>query len=184
MRAERFIIMLFLISIAMRLLHIQGAEGIMIVALGGLALMYLLFGWYFFSTDGIRNQSLLMSIIAGILLAIAPVGILFRLLYWQGGKMQVMFGAMFALITFFVTLLLKTTSETQRLQPYYKNMLVRSAVLFVICTGLFFTTRTQLIKMEHWNDPRMGELKARCYRQPDNVQARRDYEQYLRSSKQ
>ena len=180
MRTERVFLLLFIISLGMRLLHVQGADGVLICTLGGLALLYCFLGFYLFNEDGVPGQVVLISIIAGVLLAIAPVGILFRLQYWPQGKTQAMFGAMFSLITLLVVLMLKFTSEDKRLQKYYTNMVLRSLVLFVLTATLFMVPRSKLIAIEHWDDPKLAGLKIRHLNNREDTAARKAYIMYMR----
>lgn len=180
MRTEKFFFMLFIISLVMKLLHIPGADIVLMLALGLLSLLYLLFGFYFFSDGHFRQQNLILSILAGILLGFAPVGILFRLQYFSGSRVQVLFGGMFSLIILLVVVILRLTSASEDLRGYYRNMIWRSSILAALSILLFFTPRPKLIELQYWDDPRMVELKNNYLRDPANRDNRKRLEDYIR----
>ena len=77
MRTETGLTALFLIGIFFKLMHWEGAGVMLTLSLGGLAMVYFPAAFFFFSDKSIKNQNLPLSIIAGFLLSIVPVGILF-----------------------------------------------------------------------------------------------------------
>lgn len=180
MKAERIFVMLFLIAVTMRLLHWQGGDAMMICALGGLSLTYFLFGFYVFGVPGYRRNTLLLSIISGILLATAPFGMLFKLEYWHMARLQVLFGGMFSLIILVVMIILRSTSVSEYMRGFYRNMIIRAAVLCILCTVLFLTRRHRLLTLEYWDDPKMAVLKTKYYNAPENQQLKQELLEYIR----
>ncbi len=181
MRIERILIVMFFLSVVMRLLHWQGGDIIMTVALFGLSVTYFGFGFYVLGEPGYRRNMLLISIIAGILLSTVPLGILFRLMYWPLSKTQVMFGGMFSLIILVVAFILNvSTDNPEHMRSFYKKLMIRSTVLLVVSSILFFVSRAQLLRIEYWDDAKMAALKTRYYRFPDNVSAKQELTNYIK----
>lgn len=180
MRTERFFIMLFVVALVMKLLHIDGADIVMICTLGGLSFIYLFFGFYFFADGHIKQQNIIISILAGILLAPAPLGIMFRLEYFSGSKIQVLFGAMFSLIVLLVVFIMMATSQTDELKRYYRRMIGRSGILFCFSLLLYFTPRAKLIEIQYWDDPTMVKLKSDYLRDTANHDNKKRLQDYIK----
>lgn len=179
MRTERVFIMLFVVAVVMKLLHIAGADIVMICTLVGLSFLYLFFGFYFFAEGHVRQSNIILSILAGILLASAPLGILFRLEYFSGSKIQVLFGAMFSLIVLLVVFIMRVSSSNDELKGYYRNMLARSFILFGLCLLLYFTPRAKLIEIQYWDDPQMVKLKNDYLRDTANHDNKKRLQDYV-----
>ena len=96
-----------------------------------LALCYFPFGFYFFSDKNFKTQNIGISIVFGWLLSVCIIGILFKLMYWPGSSPMLLIGTLTAVPLIGVAILLYIKS-TDVLKNYYKNLLIRTSVLFLL----------------------------------------------------
>ena len=167
MRTERVFVCLFIIVIIQKALHISDGGLIFILSSYGLSLIYLFGAFYFFCDGSIKRQNLPLSIISGILLSIAPVGILYKMEYIVDG-MPWLVAAVAASGIVLVAVLLLRNRAGEELKTYYTNMRARSLFLFILTAILLLIPTRALMHLEYYNDPQYAELKANCYDNPDN----------------
>lgn len=179
MKIERIYLLLFVIAIIMKLLHIAGADETLVLTLGSLAIGYFFCGFYLFSVGNIRTQNILISILAGGFLSIPLMGILFKLQYWEGAGILSLYGTMFSSVILMVVLIMLVTGASEKLKVYYRNMAIRSSILFVLSFTLLLTSFDTLLSIQYWDDPQLARLKAVYYRHPDNPEARRLHDDYI-----
>ena len=182
MKTEKVFVMLFIISIILNLAHMGGAI-ILVISMAALSFLYFFGAFYFFSVDSLKNQQLVMSIISGIMLSVAPVSFVFKLQYWPGAGVLSLSAVIFSCSVLIAAILLKMLG-TQRLKHYYNNMIIRSSVLLAVSTILFITPVTALVRIEYWNNPQMAHIAGQYFSHPENDSYRAKYERYIeRNSK-
>ncbi|MXN91080.1 hypothetical protein GR160_07540 [Flavobacterium sp. Sd200] len=137
MKTETVLFSIALTGVILRFLHLPGGSMLLVTALTVLALLYLPFSFYFFCDKTIKQQNLPLSIVAGILLSVTVIGILFVLMHWPGGANMLLVGNVASTAMFIPSLILLVTTDTQ-LNKYYRNMLIRTSALLIISGIMWF----------------------------------------------
>jgi hypothetical protein len=106
------------------------------VALILLALLYFPFGFYFFPVQGQHN--LVFSVVAGSLLFMAPMSLLFGLLRFPATKLQAGIGSCVLPILILVIIML-FRSAPQEKRRYYRVQLLRTSIWLAIILFLLIT---------------------------------------------
>jgi len=137
MKTEKILSIIFLIGIILKISHIPGGGVLSILSLLPLAICYLFFGFYFFCDKTIKKQNLVLSIISGIFFSLVPLGIVFKVHWWNGGYIYLVIAMFTTPIIFFVTYYLKI-KETGELVKYYDNMINRGLILTMLSVFFYF----------------------------------------------
>lgn len=136
-----------LVGVMMKLLSISGSVAIIALALVCLAVIYLVFGFLLFNDIRLRDSyklvsyrditftKVFMSLLSSFVLFTSIAGILFRLMYWNGDVMVLIaaFGLNF-LFNVIIAIIISIRSS-----HFYKNILIRSAILLIIIACLTLT---------------------------------------------
>jgi glucose uptake protein GlcU len=162
-------------------LHWPGAGELLIISLFAMTLLYFPLAFYFFCDKSIKRQNLAVSIISGFILAIAPVNILNKLMYWstETGQLRLLIAVGAVSILLFVILYLKSTSSSDELKIYYKNLFQRTLVICIATVIFYLIPTPTLIKIQYRDDPELARLKTLYYMHPDNAQYRKQYDDYV-----
>ena len=55
-------------------------------------------------------------------------------------------------------------------------------LLSILTIVLYFTPVATLIRIQHWNDPKLARLKTQHFADPDNEEYANEYESYITKS--
>lgn len=178
MKTEKIFTGLFVIGLLLKFIHIPGGNVTILITITILSLLYLLFSFYFLSDTTIKNQNTILSVISGIVFFILLIGILFKLLYWPGGIAMMSLAILIGIIHFIIVLITKIKHE-KGLIRYYKNLLIRSALMNSFCLLLFIIPPSALINIEYRNDPDFARLKIAQLEDPTNKEIQYELEKYI-----
>jgi len=178
MKTERIFLGILVLACILKLLHVPGIGALLTVAAIALGIMYLFFGFYFFSYKTIKQQNLVFSIISGVGLAIVPSCIIFKILFWPAAQIMLR-NALCTLVLFLIITIILRLFSKEALFPYYKNHLIRLLTLLAICLALYITPLSTLVKIQHRENPELARLKIRLYSDPFNEQYKADLHNYL-----
>ena len=118
-----------LTALVLKAFHVPGATIILTIILSSLMMIYFYGGIYFFSDKKFKQQNYALSIVSGVFLSIAPVGILFKIQHWPGAQNILNISVVVIPILLGVTMFLKNKSKIkEELKGYYKNMIIRISV--------------------------------------------------------
>ena len=177
MRTEKILGIIFIVGVFLKAFSLPGASVVLVVSLCLLALIYFFFSFYFFSVNGIKNQNLKLSIIAGIFYFFGVIGILFKLQYWYGDKSNLALGS---LSSFIILLIIIKQRNSNEYGLYYRNMLIRGAFVFSLTTIFYLVPRETLLNIQYRNDPELARLKMLYYSNPNNIEYKKQHDDYLR----
>jgi len=177
MKTEKVLLALFIISLIFKLMHWPGAGPIMILSLLILALCYFPFGFYFFSDKNLKTQKIGISLVFGWLLSICIIGILFKLMYWPGSSPMLLIGTLTVVPLIGVAILLYVKS-TEILKNYYKNLLIRTSVLFLLSLLCFLLPNSVLINHYYANEPELKELYLKQQENPEDETVQKEIQAY------
>ena len=169
MKTEKTSIILFLIGVTTMLFDIPGHSILLIISSALISILYFPTAFYFFSDKTLKTQNIALSIVGGIILAMAPLGCLFKLMHWPGAQVQLTGIIILIPILLAVTFILRKKSN-EELKEYYKNYIVRIVFWLAICLVLYTLPKTTLIKIQHHGDPELARLKIQAFENPDNIE--------------
>ncbi|MDQ3141784.1 MAG: hypothetical protein M3Q56_06000 [Bacteroidota bacterium] len=178
MKIESGLLILLLAALIMKLFHLPGSIMFLVLLLIHIAILYLVLSFYLFCDKILERQNLAFSIISGIFLSIVPIGILFKVMYWDDGQQYVLIAAIVAAVFLALSFLLKSKAP-EHLINYYNNMVLRTGILTAISIFLFSIPAATLINFEFKNDPELAKLKILQYNNPANL----NYKKQLNESK-
>lgn len=136
MKTEKTLLIIVILASLLKILHIPGGSVLLLFSLLGLALCYFPFGFYFLSDKSFKENTL-TSLLFGWLLSTCFIGIMFRLMHWPGAMILNIVGAMSALpLSIFAYS--KYKKYNQENIVYFRNLLIRSTILFIVSLVLSF----------------------------------------------
>jgi uncharacterized membrane protein len=138
MKTEKTLLIIAVLASLLKMFHIPGGSIFLVLSLLGLAFCYFPFGFYFLS-DKSYKENTLTSVLFGWLLSVCFIGILFRIMHWPGAMIMNIVGTMSALpLSIFAYS--KYKSSNQENMVYFRNLLIRSFILFIVSLVMCFVT--------------------------------------------
>ena len=168
MKTEKILTSIFILALLAHFFNIPGHSMLLILTVVVLTTLYFPLAFYFYSDKTLRQQNIALSVLGGIVLAIIPIGILFKLLTWPGYQVQLGTAIILTPILLVVTLLLYKKSNAE-LKSYYKNFLTRITFWLLMCIVFYFISVVTLIKIEYRNEPELMTLKIQSFENPENA---------------
>lgn len=163
MKIESSFLIIFILAVISKFFQLQGSGIFLVATLFMIAFIYFLFAFYLFCDKIIVQQNLSYSIISGILLSAVPIGILYKLMYWYDWKFYLSIGAGVAILVLALSLYLKSKTPPHLLN-YYRNMVMRTAILSTITLILYFTPITVFMNFE------LSRLTSLKYKNPTQIE--------------
>lgn len=182
MKTEKAIAAIFLVGLVFKLMHWPGAGPLLVVSLSTLILLFFFGSFYFFSDRELKRQKLGLSIAAGIILSWSCIGIMFRLMYWPGGKNMLGIPMIGLPVVLAVALYLREKSPGD-LQVYYRNMLLRVLLVGLLAVPLYFASNKDLLQIQYPNDPEAVRIKANYFDHPENEAYAKEYHDYMEAQR-
>ncbi|MFL5764293.1 MAG: hypothetical protein ACJ77K_10175 [Bacteroidia bacterium] len=158
---EKILIGLAILAIVFKFMHLPGGSVLFVIALQLLSIIYFLFGFLLF--NGIRFRNIFKkeayqhasglrifgAASAGITLSTLTTGIMFKLMFWPGaGPMLVV-----SLVPSIVILVIALVKFLNSKAIYYRQVLVRVGIYFIIAVVLFLTGNLALVKIQYRDAP-------------------------------
>lgn len=137
MKTETILATCMLVGLILKGSNIPGGNIVTIVAITFMAIVYFPFGFYFFSDRYLNNQNILLSIVSGMFLSVAVIGILFHLMNWPGANTMLIIGLVSIFPVLVISWLQKTKNKEERLTHYYNRLLLRQFLIFTFGTASF-----------------------------------------------
>jgi len=178
MRTEKLLSVIFLVGLVFKLLHWPGSGILLVLSLSTISILYFPAAFYFFSDKDIKRQNLVLSIVSGLFLSLIPLGILFKIMYWQGSQFFLLMGTVTAPI-FFVIIYLYKSQIKDDLKTYYKNLIRRTGILTSLTILFYLTPTSALLKVQYWDDPELARLKISYFANPDNIDHKKQLDEYI-----
>ncbi len=136
---EKMLTILVAIGFGLNIFHMKGGLESVMIAVLGLALLYLFFGFLLFngirlrkafernSYAGLPTFNIIAGVVSGIFMAVMVMGVMFKIMHWPGGMLMCAVGVG-------VNLLLAAAAyrENKWVQPKLPtNILIRMAIIAV-----------------------------------------------------
>ena len=178
MRTEKTLTIVFFVGLLFKVLYWSGAEQLLAISLFTIAVLYFPAAFYFFCDKTIKRQNLVLSIVSGLFLALVPLGVLFKVMYWSGGQTYLSISLVTAPIILAIIYFLKSKTSDD-LKTYYQNMFLRTSILTCLTIIFYLTSTSTLLKIQYWNDPELARLKTLHYTDPTNQEYKKQHDDYL-----
>jgi hypothetical protein len=176
MKTEKVVGAFVVVGLLFRLLLWKGGDALLVVSLSASSTLYFYFSFYFFSGKTLKDQNLAFSIIGGVFLSVVPVGILFKLMYWQGSTLLLQISILAMIVLLPIAWVLKTKNE--QLAEYYRRMVLRLSLLSGIALIVYFTPMSTLLHIQYRDDAEMARLKYRSFSNPGNPVYKQELDDY------
>lgn len=138
MKTEKVLAIIVILSTLMKMFHVPGGSVFLILSLLTLTILYFPLGFYFLS-DKSYKENTITSIIFGWLLSVCFVGIMFRIMHWPGAIVMNIVGSMTSL-SLAIFIYFKYKNSNQENMVYFRNLLIRSLILFILSFAFTFVT--------------------------------------------
>jgi len=178
MKTEKVFGILVMISLLFKWMHWPGGSLILILSLSTLSFLYLVLAFYLFCDKTLSNQNIALSIVSGIFLSIIPIALVFKFQYWPGAKVMLLLACLTSPVLVVLSWFLGREAR-EELKGYYKNMVIRTAVLSSLAVLFFFLPSAVLINMQYGDDPELAKLKVLHYTHPDNEEYAAEHDAYV-----
>lgn len=179
MRTEKALVLVFLLGLISKFfIHFPGYSIMLIISLLTIATLYFPLGFYFLCDKKIKTQNLPLSIFGGMALAMVPVGVLFKIMYWPGSFVDLVAGAVFSIVIFLVAYI-KGKNSSADLKKYYDQLVLRAAILTSLACLFLVIPSEGLIRFQYRQDPELARVKANYYLHPENEKYAIEYNAYM-----
>jgi hypothetical protein len=180
MKAEKIIIAFVVLGLFFKFMHFVGAGPILVVGFSSMAMMYLGGGFYFLQGENEQKRTGL-AVVSGIVFGISCIGILFRIMYWPGGKAMLIIPAIALPIMLAIVFYLKG-KENQPLETD-KKLLIRLLIFSVFAITLYFISNKALLTIQYPNDPEVVRIKSNHFDHPENEAYAKEYHEYIEAQR-
>lgn len=178
MKTEKILSIIFIISLIFKLNGWPGGGPLLVLSLTILTLCYFPLGFYFLNEKSVFKQKLGTSILFGWLLAIAIIGIEFKLMYWPGYLNMLIIGIMTAGILLIFAYISNKKASTDELKKYHQNLLIRTLVLLIASLICLIIPEESIIKMSFQNDQKLKELYLERLENPNDLELQKKIEEH------
>jgi glucan phosphoethanolaminetransferase (alkaline phosphatase superfamily) len=185
---ERACLTLSLLGILLKLLLIRSGNPVLIISASLLSFVYFYFGFALLNGIGFRAMfkkasyanistgRILGAIGVGFFLSIILIGLLFKLMIWNGAQEMITIGAtglFMVLLAACVVMVIKRKS----LDSFYKGIFVRGGVALLLAVIVFLTPGRSLIRIYHRDNPAFAELMIKALENPQDEELQKQYEE-------
>lgn len=184
---KRYIVELLFITTAiiafiMKLLHIAGSNILIVVSLMSLAMLYFIAGYFIFndvklsfkkSEHPLSAKRITFSIAFGWALSTLIVGMLFRLMIWQGSDVQISSGLV---LTMLPMLFLLLYIQFKKLDVgSVKQILLRGSLGIILGLALFNISEVGIVNLYYRDMPEYRDAMIRTIEHPDDPEAQKEW---------
>ncbi len=195
MIAEIIILAFVAFAFVFKFMHFAGANLFLVVGLSSLSMVYFIGGFWFAKgkdnqrddvpvLDGLdhtlpEQKRTVLAMVAGVAFGITCLGILFRFLYWPGGKEMLTIPALALPILLAVIFYLK--GKEYQPEGKDKGLLIRLVIFSVLAISFYTVSNKALLTMQYPNDPEVVRIKSNYFDHPDNPAYKKEYDDYRSS---
>lgn len=173
-RIERVLICLVGIGLLFKLMVWHGGDTLLIICGALLSLLYFFCGYLqspkpFGPLPGI---SAALRVSSGVAFSAAVIGLLFRIMFWQGGHYMLWVGTLGSLAATAIAF------ATRQEHPSVAAVAQRSLIIAALSLIMIFTPSPVLFGFVHRNDLMLVEKFTAQYNNPRDSTLRADYDAY------
>lgn len=178
MKTEKTLAAIAFLGLILKFAQLPGSGVLLLVSFGGVAMVCFPGAVYFFSEKEIKQQNIALSIVGGFFLALVPIGILFKVMYWPGAAVNLLVGLVASHVVLVIVYVQRAKAEID-LDRYYRSMLFRTLFWCVLAYLFYFTPTASLIQLQHSDDPELARLKIQHFAHPENEEYSLQYNAYM-----
>lgn len=187
-KTELILVAIFILGLVFMAFCFPGDSLLMIIGAGLLACLYTFFGFALLndirfrnifkkeSYKGISTMRMIGAIGAGLSLAVALEGILFKLMFWPGAGLMIIDGIAFLVIILAIAAIRYFKSKA----AFYPNVFKRSIIIGAVAVFLYILPAETLANFRHRDNPEYAKALIDSYSNPDNI----EYQQKLREERE
>lgn len=176
---EKVLAALILLSIIMKLSHLQGASVLFVVSVGSLSNVYYFLSIGLFndisfkkmfkkkSYEGISTLRIIGSVAAGFAFSIAIIGILFKIQHYPGANMMLILGFASSLIVIVISVI-KYVSKGSK---FYIGIIKRAIILCAFGIFLYLYARQTVDRVQYRDFPDYIKASEYYHDHPDSDEA-------------
>lgn len=181
---KRFEIVLIVLIVLGFILNISGvAGGALVISLSifTLSAFYFLCSYFLFSNIGLRDAfksstfkslsilRIIGAFFCGAFLGLGLLGLLFKWQFWPGAS----FMLLVALVNISVILIISIIKFTKQKSIFYKNLLKRAVVMFVLGIVAFFLPSIIIAELKYRQHPQYLEALRALQEDPNNEELKK-----------
>jgi hypothetical protein len=184
-KTEIILIGIFIIGVLLMLFSFPGQGILMVLGLGILAIIYTFFGFALLNNIRLRNifkkdnyqdistARILGSIIAGLSLAIALNGILFKLMFWPASNLLLIDGIVFLMIITIVGAIKYTKNKS----AFYPKLFKRTITISMLALFLLLLPSEKLVNIKYRNNPKYAKALLDSWANPENIEYQKRFKE-------
>lgn len=176
---EKALIILSAGGIIVNELLMPGGSILLVFGLTVLGVLYFIFSWLLFRDRETKTYKLSLAAPAGIVLAIACAGIMFKLMLWPGSEIFLPFASITLATISGAAFYLQRKNEDPALGRFYRNVMQRLVPFFFMVFALILISDNALIKLRYREDPELARLIIRVRENPGNQQYEQELNDYI-----
>jgi hypothetical protein len=177
-KVEWVLIIISMCAIIMRIFHIPGGAGLFVMSMSALALYYFGTTAVVYSGSKPKTGFLIIATISGLTLCQIVLGMLFKLMFWPGGIMILLYSSFVALILLLVILNKRRKSEDTEQKSAFKSMAIRLLIFGVLAITIRYIPYDSLIRFFYRQDPVLSNLMIEEIKNPDNDSIHKALDEY------
>lgn len=148
---------------------------LLILGLSLLSVLYFLLAVLLLPRPGRKDQVVALSIVAGVALSVACIGVLFKVQLWPLSTFQFIAAIVGLSIVLVTGLALRSSRPV--LRPYFKGLLLRVVPMLIICIILSMVSAEGLMAFYYRDRPDIAPLMVRSLQVGDAVERERIFQQ-------
>ncbi|MEO8148961.1 MAG: hypothetical protein ABI723_15045 [Bacteroidia bacterium] len=173
-KAEPIIILVIVIGACFKLMHWDGAATLLIISISTLAISYMFSA--FIPSESKNTASIFINKLGNIGLAMALVGILFKLMIWEGNAMQLIGGITAISCCLIAILYLRNQADNEN--SFSSKQIARLIVIGSIAGFFAAVSERDIMNFNHADDPEYVRLFFNMREHPKDTEAREAFEKY------
>jgi hypothetical protein len=184
---ERATLIISVLAFILKLLLVHSVNPVFIISVSLLSFIYLYFGFALLNDIGfsavfrkasyinISSSRILGAIGTGFFLSIIVIGILFKLMIWNGSHEMLTMGSVGLFMTL-VTAGLVFLIKRKNLDLFYQGIFVRGGLAILFAGIVFLTPTHSLVRICHRDNPDYAELMIKALENPEDEELQKQFD--------
>lgn len=153
---ERLLWIIAALALAMKVMHLPLSSFLLIISISTLMMLYFFLSWLLLPSPTRKDQVLALSILAGVGISIALMGVLFKLQRWPLSGFHLLLGGTWLAGIAIAAGVVR--SSRAALRAYTKGLLIRIIPLLAACCLLYALPGATLTAFYYRDEPEIGRL--------------------------
>jgi magnesium-transporting ATPase (P-type) len=179
---EKIVLTVIILVIALKYFSIPGAAALLIVLLMTLSLFYMGLSVVLFnnvtlddlnkgiSKKGISRNRILGSVFTGFALSVIVIGVLFKIMLWQGSGANLLAG----MLAIFIPLAVSIIKYSSLKDSFYLNVIKRTSVAIIVAVSFYLMPVEYLWNVYYKDAPEYIEALKKAKENPGDYELKED----------